>query len=330
MNKFLKDLEKELKKLNVSTKETEEILADHKEMMEAAKQEGLTEDEMSEKFGNPTKVASEISQDSKEGKTKVNLEGIESIAKYDTDKFSLVNTFQLVSDLKEFSVKLVNDDFILADHDEDYIQVFEEKIKDIEEYEISVTNNKFLLKRKSKKIHNSVFNSSKKSGTFLVLMPKSVALEEFDYHTVNGEVNANQLVTKKFALKSTNGDLQFSNVKLGEAKFSLVNGDIKVQGFKASSLDVSLVNGDVKFQKGIVDGDLYFNSVSGDTTLIDVEGNAAAFKTVSGDLDGKNFYIKEISLKSVSGDVNISNDDKTREIKVKNKKTLSGDININK
>ena len=64
--------------------------------------------------------------------------------------------------------------------------------------------------------------------------------------------------------------------------------------------------------------------------MIDVEGNEATFKTVSGDLDGKNFYVKEISLKSVSGDVNIVNDDKTREIKVKNKKTLSGDININK
>ena len=329
MNKFLKDLEKELKKLNVNPKEIKEILEDHKEMIEAATQEGLNEDEINKKFGDPTKVASEISQDSKETSSGVNLEGVESIAKYDTDKFQLVNTFHLVSDLKEFSVNLVNDDFILVDHNEDNIQVYQERIKDIEEYEISLTDGKFILQRKSNKLFKKTFNFNRKSGTFLVLMPKGITLEEFNYHTVNGEVSANQLATNIFNLNSTNGDIQFSNVNLGEAKLSLVNGDIEIQGFKASSLDVSLVNGDVEIQKGIIDGDLHFNSVSGDTTLIDVEGNEATFKTVSGDLDGKNFYVKEISLKSVSGDVNIANDDKTRVIKVKNKKTLSGDININ-
>ncbi len=163
MNKFLKDLEKELKKLNVNPKEIMEILEDHKEMIEAAKQEGLNEDEINKKFGDPTKVAAEISQDSKETGSKVNLEGVESKAKYDNDKFSLVNTFQLISDLKEFRVKLVNDDFILADHDEDYIQVYQENIKDIEEYEISLTDNKFILERKSNKMLKKVFNFSVKS-----------------------------------------------------------------------------------------------------------------------------------------------------------------------
>jgi len=329
MNKFLKDLEKELQKLNVNPKEIREILEDHKEMIEAAKQEGLNEDEINKKFGDPTKVATEISQDSKEKGSKINLEGVESVSKYDFDTFQLVTTFQLASDLEEISVKLINDDFILADHDEDYIQVYQENIKKIEEYEISLTDNKFILEKKSNKIFKKALNFNVKSGTFLVLMPKGITLEKFNYHTVNGEVSANQLATNKFDFKSTNGDIQFSNVNLGEAKLSMVNGDIEIQGFKASSLDVSLVNGDVELQKGIIDGDLHFNSVSGDTTLIDVEGNEATFKTVSGDLDGKNFYVKEISLKSVSGDVNVVNDDKTREIKVKNKKTLSGDININ-
>ncbi len=329
MNKFLKDLEKELKKLNVNPKEIKEILEDHKEMIEATKQEGLNEDQIKNKFGNPTKVASEISRDSKEADSRVNLEGDESIAKYDTNNFHLVNTFQLISDLKEFKVKLINDDFILGDHDEDYIQVYQENIKDIEKYEISLTDNKFILERKSNDMIKKVFNFNSKSGTFLVLMPKGVNLEEFNYHTVNGDMSANQLVTSKFELKSTNGDIRFSNVNLGKAKFSLVNGDIEIQRFMASSLDVSLVNGDIELEKGIIEGDLHFNSVSGDTKLTEVEGNSATLKTVSGDLDGINFYVKEISLKSVSGDVNIKNDDKSREIKVINKKTLSGDININ-
>ena len=41
MKKFLSDLEKELQKLNVNPKEIKEILEDHKEMIEAAKEEVL-------------------------------------------------------------------------------------------------------------------------------------------------------------------------------------------------------------------------------------------------------------------------------------------------
>jgi DUF4097 and DUF4098 domain-containing protein YvlB len=108
-----------------------------------------------------------------------------------------------------------------------------------------------------------------------------------------------------------------------------VNGDVEIQGFKAESFDISLVNGDVEFENGIIEKDMYINSVSGDVELRSVECDKASFKTVSGDIEGRNFYVNEISLKSVSGDVEIENDDKTRVINVKSKKTLSGDIKIN-
>lgn len=327
MNKFLKDLENELKKLNVSPKEIKEILEDHIEMIEAAKQEGLNEDEISLKFGEPGKVASEIHNDSvNEG---ISLDGVESVAGYDTTDFTFVKTFNMIPEDLNFNVSFVNDDFILSDYDGEGIQVYQKNVKNIEDYIIELEGNELVLKKKKmKKILGSI-NFRNKNSEFLVLVPKDYKFNVLNYHTVSGDVLVNALIVKKFKLNSTNGDIEISNANLGNANFSLVNGDVEIQGMNALSLDISLVNGDIEIEKAIIDGDLYFNSVSGDVELENVECKNASFKTVSGDVEGKNFYVNEISLKSVSGDIDIQNDDKSREIKVVSKKTLSGDININ-
>jgi len=46
-------LEKELKKLKISSSEIAEILRDHTEIIESALSEGVSEEELSLKFGNP-------------------------------------------------------------------------------------------------------------------------------------------------------------------------------------------------------------------------------------------------------------------------------------
>ncbi len=327
MNKFLSDLEKELQKLNVSPKEIKEILEDHKEMMEAAKEEGLNEDELRLKFGDPSKVATEIHGDLKSVSSEINLDEVESMTNYDLDKYTFIETFNTVSDIKDFDISLVSDDFIMSDYEGESIQVYQRDIKDLDKYEIYFTSNVFTLKRKSSMISKISFNN--KGGSFLVLFPKGIKVDGFNYKTVSGDLELNGLVVDEFNHKSTNGDVEISNVNLGEAKFSLVNGDIEMNGFKAISFDISLVNGDVELQNGILDNDLYINSVSGDVELHTVECKEASFKTVSGDVEGRNFYVNDITLKSVSGDVEIENDDKTRVINVKSKKTLSGDIKIN-
>jgi uncharacterized membrane protein len=62
MKKFLKDLETELRKNNLSENEIKEIMADHEEMIQSAKSEGLTDEELEAKFGSPKNVAEELSQ----------------------------------------------------------------------------------------------------------------------------------------------------------------------------------------------------------------------------------------------------------------------------
>lgn len=329
MNKFMKDLETELRKLNVSPDEIKEILEDHKEMIEAAKEEGLNDDEMNIKFGNPERIAKEIKIDLGSEKTKNKLDKVESLAVYDISEYTFIKSFYLISGLNEIEISFISSDIILCEHEGSDIQVYHIGIEDLEKFEVDLSDDKFTLKRKRNIMFGNINKHHGKGGKFLVLLPKDLKIKKFDSHTVSGDVTYNGLDVDSFKLKSTSGDINISNVALVSTKLSIVNGDINIHGLTTSSLDISLVNGDTILNKVIVDKDIYVNSVSGIIELKEVECKAASFKTVSGDMNGRNFYVNAITLTSVSGNIRIKNDDTSREIKVVSKKTLSGDININ-
>ena len=329
MNKYLKDLEKELKKLKVKTEEIKEIIEDHKEMIEAAKNEGLDEAQIEEKFGNPEKLAKELSEStiSENEKMDYNFEDVNSCVKENTEDYNLVKAFPVVLEEISINVGLVSDDLALTVYDGESIQVFERDVEDINDYTISFENNELILKKDKKKI--KIFSFSRKSSRFLVLVPQSATIKSLDYKTVSGDVELNGLKTSEFNMKSTSGDVEMSNIDAGKAKCTSVSGDMEIKNLKAKSFDVSHVSGDLEIEKSVIEDNMYFNSVSGDVELFEVECNVATFKTVSGDLEGKEFYPKEVSLKSVSGDIEIKNRDVLKEVNVISKKTVSGDININ-
>jgi len=328
MNKFLKDLEKELKKLKVNDKDIKEILEDHKEMIEAAKNDGLDEGQIEEKFGKPETLAKDLHDDSQksEGKTDYNFSDVGSCVKADTSEFNLVKTFPLISEEFSVTVGLISDDFGLTTYDGESIQVYEKKVKDIEDYTISFDNNELLIKKDKKKI--KIFNFSNDSAEFLVLVPKGIEISKFDFKTISGDGNLNGISTKNFTVKSTSGDLELTNVDGKDMKFSTVSGDIEILRLKGDQFEVSLVSGDLEVKQAVVKGNMSFHSVSGDVELFEVECEEADFRTVSGDLEGKEFYPSQVSLKSVSGDIDITNRNVLKDINVISKKTVSGDINI--
>ena len=166
MNKFLKDLEKELKKLKINTEEIKEILDDHKEMIESAQKEGLNDKQIEEKFGNPKKVASDIFEDSVNTfeKEEYNFEDVNSCVKKSTEDYSLFKTFPVISESIEIEIGIVSDDLSITSYEGESIQVYEDGIKNIDEYTIEFNNNTFtIIKNKSK---SSIISFSRKSGSF--------------------------------------------------------------------------------------------------------------------------------------------------------------------
>jgi len=328
MNKFLKDLERELKMLIMDSNDIEEILEDHKEMIEAAKNDGLDEKQIEEKFGKPKNVAKEIFEDTKKQMKKqgLNFTKVDSCVDEDENDYDLIKSFPVLSGNLSINIGLVSDDLNITTYEGESIQVYQRGIKKVDDYDILFDNNEFILKKSKSAI--KLFNFSNNEGNFLVLIPVNVEINGFNYKNVSGDLNINGVISKDYKIKTTSGDIEATNNKSENMKISTVSGDLEMAKVEAKSFEISLVSGDLEIEKGIIEGTMYFHTVSGDIALLEVECSEAVLKTVSGDLKAKEFYPNQVSLKSVSGDIKIENQDKTREIIITSQKTLSGKIKI--
>ena len=325
MKKYLKDLATELKKLKISDEEIAEILADHTEMINAAKEDGLSDEELEQKFGNPAKVAKELKDDSFSSEIKLQVESV--IENGELEGYELFKTFPVLEAVTKVSIKVVSEDVVYFPYDGTSIQVYANKLKKPEDYIVSFENGEFILKRTKDRGIN-IFGS-KSTPDFGIMMPFEQYMELFEVSVVSGDFKIDQVDSKVFNLKTTSGDFELSNIKGKSIKFTTVSGDFEVYGVQGKSLDISLVSGDCEMENIKLEGDMTINTVSGDIEVTNFEGNNISVRTVSGDFEGKEVYPKTVELKSVSGDIEIENDNKQRSIEVLSKKTLSGDVTIN-
>lgn len=316
MKKFLQDLKKELKKLNFNKEEIEEIITDHQEMIETAKEQGLSDEELHLKFGDPEKLAQDLKENTA---THVVEKGGNNVEGY-----TLLETFAVTS--KEFNVEiaLVSEDVKYEIHDLEQIEVHYKNIKDTDQYTASFDGDTFKLRRKHQKMN---FSMRKESAKFIVRVPDGVVSTLFDVKIVSGDGKFAGIKTDKLDLKSTSGDLKLKSIEAKGAKISTVSGDVSVVGATLDSCNLSMVSGDVHLEHATLSGDFDTNTVSGDVKIEDASCANFSLKTVSGDCKGKEFYPKAVSLSSVSGDIKIENEKKT-EIQVLKKKTLSGKVKI--
>lgn len=319
MKKFLEDLKIELQKLKFSKKEIEEILADHQEMIETAKNEGLTDEEIVLKFGNPEQLAHDLKENSKEPTFQTNKGGM------NVEGYELSNTFPVMDKAFDIKIELVSEDVTYELHDLDQIEVYYKNIKDLEKYEIEFDGKEFVLKRTSSKISVSW---SKTSGEFLIKVPIGIENKTFNVVTVSGDADLQGITTGELNIKTTSGDFELNEFKATDAKITTVSGDVELKNGTIGTMTVAMVSGDVECKNTNCEGTVDINTVSGDFEAENCYFGPLNFKTVSGDVEGKEFYPKSINLRSVSGDVEIHNSDKEFKIDIISKKSVSGTVSI--
>lgn len=304
----------------MNQQEIDEILEDHKEMIETAINEGVTEDELVVKFGNPSLLAKELKFDSS-----IYLEpNFDSPRDKVIEKgFKIYKTFHLISAPYSVSVKLVSEDIKILNHDSESIEVYHKG--DIEKYTCEFSNESFLLKKNK---NMSLFNI-RKSTEFVVYLPKDVKVTDFSFSITSGDATINGHKCNKTKVNSVSGNLLLQNFESGSASLQSVSGDMDISKAIFSSVAFQSVSGDAKLNDVISLEEMRIKTVSGDFELNSVKSGSGFVKSVSGDVKGFNFYPVTISLDSVSGDVHIENNDKQVEIKVGNCKSISGDIVIN-
>ena len=318
MKKYLKDLEAELRKNNLSDEEINEILADHEEMIEAAQTEGLSDEELVEKLGNPDKLAKELSEFADQ-KSEESDEATENNGKHAYE-------FQDIEEGYDTEITLVNEDIKLKVFDEERIVINVKGKFKPELYDITFKNNKLTLKRK-KKSSGSYFGI-RRNVQFIVKVPKSKMIGNFEMKLVNGDAEILSIASANSKITTSNGDLDINDFKTTDFKLNTVNGDANIKKLQAENFETSVVNGDIVLEDTKVKEDIRMNSVSGDVKITNSECEDFTISTVSGDVIGKEFYPETVKLRSVSGDIKIVNTDLLRPIEVKSKKSVSGDIDI--
>lgn len=327
MKNYLKNLEKELKKLKISDKEIQEIINDHLEMLEEAKQDGVSDEELEQKFGTPDSVASQIFKDNFESKFNEDVDSV--VGTEELKDYELFKAFPVNQDLSKFSVSLISEDFMFLPYDGASIEVFALKLKKPENYEISLENNEFVLKRLSSKGFKLNVFGSESTPDFGIRVPMELNIEEFVLKTISGDSVLDKVNATSINVKTTSGDLEASNLSAVKGiRLTAVSGDFEVSGLKCETLDLSVVSGDLELEQATIQKGFEINTVSGDVECKTLTCEHLGLRTVSGDFEGEEVYPESISIKSVSGDIEISNTNHDKEIVVTSKKTLSGDVVI--
>jgi len=326
MKKYLEDLEKELTKLKISSEDIKEIIADHMEMIEAAYEDGMDDDDLKSKFGEPDQVAKTLYRDEI---SQTNNNNSPLIEEGELKGYSLFKAFPVALDLRKINISLVSEDFMLFPYDGESIEVYIRKVYNQEDYEVSYIDNVFTLKRnKSKSLR--IFGNRKQSGKFGIRVPRNLLLEGLIVKVVSADGRIDNLNTNKMDLKTTSGDFEISNIVVEDhTLLTSVSGDFEISSLKSKELEISLVSGDVDMRDVHIKKDIDINSVSGDVEAKNVKASHVSFRTVSGDFEGEETYIDSCEVKSVSGDFEINNRIHDQEIVVTHKKTLSGDVTIN-
>jgi DUF4097 and DUF4098 domain-containing protein YvlB len=303
--------------MQISEEKINDILQDMEEMISSAKEEGISDDDLIKKFGEPTKLA----QDLAEYEKRVDKET-------DTSEDDTHYAYEPQSDHLSIKIKLTSDDVVFHVVDSAQIRVIIQDSKNAEEHHVTYENNLLTIESTSKisTFFGFSFGSSS-SRNIIIEIPKHVNIDDLKYDVVNGDLELSNLEIDKFKINTTEGDMEINHIKFMDGQIHTVNGDIHMTSAKGLTLNVNTVSGDIEVDSSKVENDLTIHTVSGDVAANNTEANTLYFHTVSGDVDGKEFYIKKLYFESVSGDVNIKNERK-EYIEVMQKKTLSGDVNI--
>lgn len=315
MKKFLKDLETELKTNDINTDEIKDIIADHQEMILQALAEGISEEDLPLRFGEPKQIADELAQDLKQENT--------------SDKQNLQKhlTFQISEEALDIDVDLISEDISFETSSDNLVHVYSKKDMMTNIYEIRYDNKCLMLTRKDLKQKETYTIQKEVSNNFRVFLPKHTKINIVSIKLVNGDLSYKNIGSDEIKLNNISGDIDVEAVKANKARIHSVSGDIQLQDFNVEELTISVVSGDVKMSELTVKNKLVLHTVNGDYDVKNATCDTLDLQTVSGDLKGNDLTTKKITYKTISGDIHIKNK-VNQHIEIIKRSSISGKINI--
>jgi DUF4097 and DUF4098 domain-containing protein YvlB len=312
MKQFLNDLRTELKSKGFSDFEIADIISDHEEMFQTAMNDGQSVEEILSKLGNPKRLASDLA-DSEHKTTHDEMDSDYHLWQSFPGPFVALNVF----------VKMINEDIVYRRSANDAVHILYEGDGKVSDYNLSLDGEQ--LRLESKKERGFFLFGHGRILNFVIEIPDG--LEMLEHHGVNGDYQLLGIKGKGAKIVTTNGDMQLEDLSYDTLTWHTVNGDIDAKHLKLRQLESHQVSGDIDMTDSEVRERFYVHTVSGDIDVNHAQIGSLDIETVSGDFSGEECYPKEISFRSVSGDIDVKNRTRT-EIKILNTRSISGDINI--
>lgn len=155
----------------------------------------------------------------------------------------------------------------------------------------------------------------------IVYVPKEIK-SNLDIKTISGDIKIAPNIIGNVDLKTTSGDIKTNEVL--DAKIKTTSGNISLG--KINKGEITTTSGDIKINK--VEKGINAVSVSGEILLssLKIEENAT-LKTTSGDIKVNEITDVYIETSTLSGDVQISNNNRYANYTL-TIKTTSGDIEV--
>lgn len=316
MKKYLENLKTALNKLKFGEQEIADILRDHEEMIGEAIAGGLAEQDIEQKFGSPEKVAHDLSDMCRHGET---------ASDPSINGWKPAGTFALPEKMFNVSLRLASEDLTVEKGEGSEIAVFVKGYGPLDLFEIGFFDGEFVVRRKARST-SSWFH--REGLDFLIRFPANAKIGTVSQHTASGDFVYAGLACEGIEVNTASGDGFIHDCACQRFQFHAVNGDLHFVDVTCIDVSIGQVSGDVRFEHLHCAGDIEITNTSGDVTLIDSECKHAMFRTVSGDLEGTEFYPESVELRSVSGDISIQNKDSLRKIIVTSAKSVSGSVRI--
>jgi hypothetical protein len=303
--------------------EIEDIINDHREMIEEAIKQGLNEEQIPLRFGDPKVLAKELAENINGNGTS---EEKRTSEQEDTDGLTLWKEFTPDQDTLKIMIGSISEDYIVQASPDDKIRIYYEGRGNINHYDVSYRNGEFRFEAPKFK-GGLIFMRKQDDLDFVFEFPKELHVTESKFVSLSGDLIIKNLQTEQSQINITSGDITVEGCNLGNTKWNTVSGDLLIKNVALNGLSSSQVSGDLDMEHTEIQGDVHMNTVSGDLHFKDVKAKNVEFSSVSGDVNGVEFYPEVIRFKSVSGDLAINNKTKT-SIHLEKVSTLSGTVDI--
>ncbi|TVP96514.1 MAG: hypothetical protein EA374_01230, partial [Acholeplasmatales bacterium] len=277
MENYLNALRDALRKQKIPTLEIEDIIADHREMIEEALAKGLNTEGIESMFGHPDVLATSLS---------AHVKTAERSQKTDSETPSNQNYRVSFTPQAPFAinVRVTADSLQLIESEDADIHITASGDWREQGYTVGFEDDTLTLTapKTGQGLFGLFLSGRSRRHHFTIALPKT-RCTVCSIETVSGDVTVHETVLEDVRLKTVSGDLAGQRVQTDTLTMHTVSGDILTGHIEAAEASLSSVSGDVAAKDVTIANTLSIETVSGDGSIDTGEATTLKVRTVSGD-----------------------------------------------